>query len=239
MSQTEDSPSKPPKLILALAYMCVTGATGFQNFFPTLTATLGYDKVISLLLVAPPYIFIMVVSWIHSWCSDKMRNRFWFFVYPIPITIVGFIVFMTTDEFGPKYFSFFLMNFAFVQNGTTYAWMSNSVPRPPAKRAVALAFMNSIGNSASIWTPYTYQKTFNNHYFEAMGVCIALQVIGACCGVGLKLYLEMQNRQLARMENEDTQLTDKDIKKLQKTAEFEGIDIAAARQLQKGFRYMV
>ena len=44
--------------MLAIAYMCITGAAGFQNFFPTLTATLGYNHTISLLLCAPPYVFM-------------------------------------------------------------------------------------------------------------------------------------------------------------------------------------
>jgi hypothetical protein len=55
----------------------------------------------------------------------------------------------------------------------------------------------------------------------------------------LRFYLQRQNLQLARMENEDATLTEKDMRRLQKTAEIEGIDIAAARQLQKGFRYMI
>ena len=55
----------------------------------------------------------------------------------------------------------------------------------------------------------------------------------------MKFYLEAQNKQMARMENEDAQLTEKDMKKLRKTADAEGIDIAAARVLQKGYRYMV
>jgi len=44
---------------------------------------------------------------------------------------------------------------------------------------------------------------------------------------------------LSLQENADATLTERDIKKLQLTAEMEGIDIAAARQLQKGYRYMV
>ena len=90
----------PKSYILAIAYHCITGASGFQNFFPTLTATLGYNKVISLLLVAPPYIFITVYSLCHGFASDHIGNRFWFFVYPIPITIVGFIIFMTASHCG-------------------------------------------------------------------------------------------------------------------------------------------
>jgi Major Facilitator Superfamily len=228
----------PKTYMLAVAYMCITGASGFQNFFPTLTATLGYNKTISLLLVAPPYVFMVVYSLCHSLMSDRVGNRFWFFVYPIPITIVGFIVFMTTRTFGPRYFSFFLMIFIFAQNGTCYAWISNALPRPPAKRAAAYAFINSVGNSASIWTPFTYRKKDSPHYDLALGICIGLQVLGFLMACLVKFYLARQNKQLERLEDEDVVLTDKELRRLQRTAEIEGIDIATARRLQKGYRYM-
>jgi hypothetical protein len=104
--------------ILALAYMCVTGAAGFQNFFPSITETLGYNRTITLLLCAPPYIFIVFWSLAHSLLSDRLGNRFWFFVYPIPVTIAGLIIFMATENFGARYFSLFLMVFVFAMNGT-------------------------------------------------------------------------------------------------------------------------
>lgn len=72
--------------------------------------------------------------------SDKLQNRFYFYLYPLPIAIVGCFVFMFTDSFGAKYFSLFLLNFSFASFGTQFAWISNSIPRPPAKRTVALAF---------------------------------------------------------------------------------------------------
>lgn len=229
----------PKTYMLALMYMGITGAAGFQNFFPTLTATLGYNHIISLLLVAPPYIFMVFYSFGHSFISDKMGNRFWFIVYPVPVTIIGFIIFMTTHSFGPRYFSFFLMNFVFAMNGTIYAWISNAIPRPPAKRAAALAFINSVGNSASIWTPFTYTDSSAPYYRPALGVCCGLQILALICAVVLRWYLQKQNRDLARMENEDSTLTDKEMRKLQKTADLEGIDVAAARALQKGYRFMI
>ncbi|OJJ29762.1 hypothetical protein ASPWEDRAFT_296638 [Aspergillus wentii DTO 134E9] len=225
--------------VLAIAYMSITGASGFQNFFPTLTETLGYTKIISLLLVAPPYIFMVGYSLAHSYLSDKYSNRFWFFVYPIPITIVGFVIFMATESFGPRYFSFFLMVFVFAQNGTVYSWIANAIPRPPAKRAAAYAFINSVGNSASIWTPFTYREKDAPFYRPALGVCIALQVVGLVMALFMYVHLRGLNKRLDRLEDEDVILTDEEIKRLQHTAEVEGIDIAAARRLQKGFRYMI
>lgn len=95
--------------ILAIAYMATTGAAGFQNFFPSLTAELGYSRTVSLLLCAPPYIFITFWALGHSLMSDRVGNRFWFFMYPIPIVVVGMVIYMATSSFGPRYFSLFLM----------------------------------------------------------------------------------------------------------------------------------
>ncbi|GAB7341279.1 hypothetical protein MBLNU457_7552t1 [Dothideomycetes sp. NU457] len=228
----------PKTYLLALAYHGQTGAAGIQNYFPTLTATLGYNKTISLLLCAPPYLFMVFYSLGHSLVSDRMGKRFWFFVYPIPITIIGYIIFMTTESFGPRYFSLFLMITVFAMNGTIYAWISNAIPRPPAKRAAALAFINSFGNAASIWTPYTYAYD-KPYYRPAFGTCIALQTMAFVCALGLKFYLQHQNKQLDRMENADAELTERDIQKLQRTAEIEGVPISVAREVAKGYRYMI
>lgn len=234
----------------------LTLASSFQNFFPTLTESLYSDKIISLLLVAPPYIFMVIWSLCHSIASDKLGNRFWFYMYPVPIVLVGCFVFMFTESFGARYFSLFLLIFIFAMNGTvsglstiridndanvlqTYAWIANAIPRPPAKRAAALAFINSVGNAASIWTPFTYFTWSKPYYRPAMGVIIGLTVISAICGLALRFVLVSENKRLARLENADVELSESDLKRLQKTADMEGIDIAAARQLQKGYRYII
>ena len=225
--------------VLAIGYMSIVGAAGFQNFFPTLTATLGYSRIVSLLLCAPPYIFIVFWALGHSLLSDRLQHRFWFFMYPIPVTIIGWVIFMATDNFGARYFSLFLMCFVFAMNGTCYAWIANALPRPPAKRAAAYAFINSIGNSASIWTPFTYRVQDKPYYRPALGICIGLQLVAAVCGLWMRWKLTAQNKMMERMEDQDGEMSAKDMERLKKTAEIEGIDIAAARALQKGYRYMI
>lgn len=234
----------PKTYILSLAYHGITGAAGFQNFYPTLTASLFPQltgttlRIRSLLLCAPPYIFTVIWSLTHGLASDKVGNRFWFYMYPVPIVIAGALVFMFTDSFGGRYFSLFMLNAIFVMNGTIYAWIANAIPRPPAKRAAALAFMNSVGNAASIWTPFTYGEN-DPHYIKPMGINIGLVGIAGICGIIMRFYLQYQNRQLERMANENAELTARDMRKLEKTAEMEGISVFEARQLQKGYRYII
>ncbi|KAI7513858.1 permease of the major facilitator superfamily, partial [Hortaea werneckii] len=123
--------SDPKTWLLAIMYHGTTGAAGFQNFFPSLTEELyPDDKVNALLVVAPPYLFMVMWSLTHGIVSDKLRNRFWFFVYPVPLVMIGAFIFMFTDNFGARYFSMFLLVFIFSTNGTIYAWIANAIPRP-------------------------------------------------------------------------------------------------------------
>lgn len=166
---------------------------------------------------------------------------------------------MTSSNFGARYFSLFLQIFVFAMNGTlyacnyfhfslifgthtgllTYLGISSSIPRPPAKRAAALAFINSVGNAASIWTPFTYRTQDAPFYRPAIGCCIALQCIAATCAFTLKILLEKQNKRLERMDDAGAQLTEQDMRKLEKTAEVEGVTVEEARLLQTGFRFVI
>lgn len=51
--------------------------------------------------------------------------------------------------------------------------------------------------------------------------------------------LKKANQRLDRMAGEDAELTEQDLAVLKRTAEAEGIDIASARRMQKGYRYTI
>ncbi|RMZ80846.1 hypothetical protein DV737_g2835, partial [Chaetothyriales sp. CBS 132003] len=231
--------SDPKTYVITIAYMCGTGAAGFQNFFPTLTATLGYSHIISLLLIAPPYIFITVWALGHSVLSDRYIKRFWFFVYPIPITWIGFIIFMVTENFGARYFSLFLIVVIFAMNGTLYAWIASSIPRPPAKRAAAFAFINSVGNTASIWTPFTYRDRDAPFYRPALGACIAMQTVAGLMAILLRVILERQNKMLDKLEAEDVPISQKEEEHLRRTSVGDTFGVEEAKVLKKGYRYVI
>ncbi|PSS05244.1 MFS transporter [Coniella lustricola] len=240
----KDALTDPKTYLLAVAYHGQTGAAGIQNYFPTLTETVESNHIDALLLCAPPYLFMVLWSYFHSRASDRLGMRFWFFVYPIPITIVGFIVFMTTNSFGARYFSLFLQIFVFAMNGPLYAWISSSIPRPPAKRAAAFAFINSVGNAASIWTPFTYRSQDAPYYRPALGICIGLQIVAFVCALALRLVLQRQNKRLAQLEEQATHSNAAARRYTQgqqgaPASEMTEITDVEARHLQKGFRYIL
>lgn len=219
--------------------MGLTGAQGFGYYFPTLTRTLGHNQFISLVLVAPPHIFITIWSYIHGIVSDRFTSRYWFCIYPIIVAIIGFITFMNTNIFGPKYMTFFFMMFLMNINGTLFSWIAGVVSRPPAKRAAAYALINSLGNSVSIWTPYTYLDGEAPYFYTGIGICVGLIGASGLLMTFLRWRLIRENKKFERLENEDVPLSQKELQALEKTARVEGVTLAEARALRKGFRYTI
>lgn len=75
---------------------------------PTLTATLGYGYVPTLLFSAPPWVLACIVSLINAWHSDRTGEKFWHITGPICVGLVGFIISMSTLNHGARYVALFL-----------------------------------------------------------------------------------------------------------------------------------
>lgn len=76
------------------------------------------------------------------------------------------------------------------------AWISNSLPRPPAKRAAALAFINAISNTSSIYASYMYQAKDSPRYVTAMSVNCAMALMAITMATILRIILVRLNRKL-------------------------------------------
>jgi len=115
----------------------------FNAFFPTLTRTLGFGYITTLLMSAPPWAFSCIVSLINAWHADRTEERFWHIVGPIIGGLVGFVISMSTLNVAARYVGLFLQASSYAGFIVFYSWISSSFPRPPAKRAVAIAMINA------------------------------------------------------------------------------------------------
>lgn len=70
--------------------------------------------------------------------SDKTGERFYHIAISYSLGILGFIIAIATMNTAARYVSLFLMAQSYAGFVVLYAWMSNSIPRPPSKRAVSL-----------------------------------------------------------------------------------------------------
>lgn len=183
--------------ILLLIVFCIISSGSVTNFFPTVVATLKFGRVESLLLTSPPYILSVITTFLVSWHADKTGERFWHITIPLLVAVVAFVIAATTTSIGPRYLSMMLMvPSVYPALVVAFAWISNTLPRPPAKRAAALAFINAFGNASSIYASYMYPSSAGPQYRVAFAVCGATAGV-AILGAGvLKYILVRLNKQL-------------------------------------------
>ncbi len=197
------------------------------NFFPTVVATLGYNNIDSLLLTAPPYVLAVITTFANAWHADRTGERYFHVVIPVLVVIAVFILAAATTSTAPRFVAMMLMP-ASVYSGyvVVLAWISNTLPRPPAKRAAALAAINAVSNSPSIYASYMYAKNFSPRYITAMSVnCVTafVAVVGATLLRGL---LRRLNKRLDSGEEVDGAVKE------------DGGMESMGRAEQRGFRFL-
>ena len=77
-------------------------------------------------------------------------ERFWHITVWLWVLIVGYIIAQATMSVGGRYVSLFLLASGYVGSSMILVWVSNSVPRPPSKRAASIGIVNGFGNLGNL-----------------------------------------------------------------------------------------
>ena len=175
----------------------VASSSSVANFFPTVVATLGYNKIISLLLTAPPYVLAVIVSLLNAWHADRTGERYLHITLPLCLGMAAFITAAATTATVPRYIAMMLM-VPSIGTGSVVilAWISNTLPRPSVKRAAALAAINAISNASSIYSSYLYPESAGPRYVVAMSVNCSTLFVTFCMATWLRFVLVGLNKKL-------------------------------------------
>lgn len=90
---------------MAITLFLLVISLSFHIYFPTLTATMGYNTTISLLLCVPPWFVTTGWALWVSRHSDKTGERCMHIVIPLLIGIGGFLLAVSTMNTAVRYIS--------------------------------------------------------------------------------------------------------------------------------------
>ena len=94
----------------------------------------------------------------------------------------------------------FLITQSYAGFSVFYGWMSNNFPSPPAKRAVALALINSVSQLGNVGGSYVWQPAWAPRFRQSFLICIAASCMSIFFCYVLKRRLAAANRRLHRAE---------------------------------------
>ncbi|KAL2797130.1 major facilitator superfamily domain-containing protein [Aspergillus keveii] len=212
--------------IMMITFTAYVVGLSFNAFFPTLTGTLGFSYVPTLLMSAPPWVFSCLFSLCVAWSSDRYQEKFWHIVGPICVGLVGFIISMSTLNVAARYVALFLQASSYAGFIVFYSWISSSFPRPPAKRAVAIAMINAFSQLGNVAGSYVWDLEANG-FRQSYGIVTAMFGITIVGCFYFRIVLSRLNKQL---EEQDA---------LPEAAHDAVDDPDESLRMQKGFRYLV
>ncbi|KAL5483258.1 hypothetical protein ACEPAI_8488 [Sanghuangporus weigelae] len=224
--------------VVIFSFMFLSQLLGlsFINFFPTLTSTLGFNSAISLLLAAPPWMFATILCLLNAFHADRTGERFFHNAGPLWSTITGYIIGLSTSVLGGRYFGMFLMASGWAGSCLTLVWLSNTIPRPPAKRAAAIAIVNASGNVANIIGSFAWKASWGPAYHQSMVICMSSLVVASLLGFTIRSILIRDNKKLEREEINNLTYAHKE--RIEEFARLEGITFDEALARKRGFRYL-
>lgn len=85
---------------------------------------------------------------------------------------------------------------------TFLAWISSTFPRPPSKRAVAIAFINAFAQLGNIAGSYIWPTAWGESYRYSYAICIATNGLGIIMILAFRAHLKALNEKAETEEQE-------------------------------------
>ena len=166
-SKIDGSPSHASALKLALTdwrlyplvfmYMLATGSQTIQCFVPALVGHLGYSGYTLQYMTIPIYGVAFFCIIIFCFLSDWKKERSLFIFIAAAVAAFSFIVTASVSSLKVKYaFLCFAVGGVYAASPLTLPWVSSVFRYPAEKRAVAIAVVNALGNSAAIYGSFLW-----------------------------------------------------------------------------------
>lgn len=210
----KDACKDPRVWLFCLMQNLHLSANGFKNFFPSVVQTLGFSRLITLVLTCPPYLIAGFFSIAVSVTSGRYNERTWHITACKAIAILGFALAPATTNTGVRYFAMCVFTIGtYGVNSIVLGWGATVCSQTKEKRAVMIAMvsclprllktttdtqqMTTASNASFIYTPYLFRDQDRPRYGLAMGAMAVFSAMCAMCAWGMRIILTRQNRAIA------------------------------------------
>ncbi|KAI8192188.1 putative transporter [Colletotrichum sp. SAR 10_75] len=174
-------------------------ANGFKNFLPTVVKTLKFNTTVTLVLTCPPYVFSAFFSVLVPWSSGKYNERTWHITISKLIVCIGFVMSVASLNMAVRYTGIMLfVGATYGVNNLILGWTSSVLGQTDEKKAVAIAMANTLGNAASIYTPYLWPDSDSPRFLTAMCASIGFSIGVVICAWFMRWALIRTNNKKRR-----------------------------------------
>ncbi|KAK0495821.1 major facilitator superfamily domain-containing protein [Armillaria luteobubalina] len=177
---------------------------GLAFFTPSIVQSLGYTAARSQLMTVPPFAVAFVFSMTTAYLCDKYPIRGLVCIVTSVMSLIGFIMFLTSSSATTRYGSLFLtIPSVYTSTPTLGSWnASNSAPHVRRATAIAVGFMvTSAGGLLSTWLLGSLSTAPG--YVLATKVLVAFSgamLVGSVLCIGYFMWMNWRKRKMTGRE---------------------------------------
>ncbi|KAH7076523.1 major facilitator superfamily domain-containing protein [Paraphoma chrysanthemicola] len=162
-------------------------------FLPTIIRGLGYTNEKAQLMTVPPYIMACIGTIGMGYWTDKRHTRGVYIIGIAFVAIIGFIILLTVESNGVKYFATFLVLLGIYPNVPQLtSWNSNNIGGS-VKRGVGVAMQIGSGNIGGAVSGFIFQAKDAPHYRMGHGILLGLCGLTMLLAAFMTVYLRREN----------------------------------------------
>lgn len=177
------------------------GIYALSYFMPRILQSIGFTNALTQLLMAPPYIYMLIPCLITAKISDKVpRARCAMVIFNCICAIVGVLLFSHLDvgQKGARYFGVFLACGGVNANlSLSIGWAQSSI-RAQSKRGFSSALVVAWGGIGGILSSVAFMEKEAPSYPTGIYLIIAMEVASIAFAALLALWFIYQNKRADR-----------------------------------------
>ncbi|PNS15497.1 hypothetical protein CAC42_756 [Sphaceloma murrayae] len=178
-------------------FAIITPIYSYSLFLPSIISALGYKRVEAQLLTVPPNIAAFLVVLLTGWISDKYRARGPFMLVGATVSIIGYIMLISTGRPLISYGGTFLVAVGvFPCSPLVMGWLANNLS-PHFTRATGTGAQIMFANMAAFIATWTYIQDDAPRYITGHAINIGMLGLSLFCSTTCMLYCTWENRKRA------------------------------------------
>lgn len=176
-------------------------------FMPTIVAALGYTNETAQLMSVPPYAIACLFTISGGFAADKHGQRGLYMIGFCIAAMVGFIILLTTDSHGAKYFACILVTCGIYPNVSQgVAWNGNNIGGS-LKRGVGIAMHVGFGNLGGAISGFVFRKDDSPKFRAGHATLLGTLAMSCTLSIFMTTYLRRENARRDRVHKPPSEYT--------------------------------
>lgn len=174
---------------------------------------MGFSALDAQGLSAPPYFLSFVMCNVTTWIADRTQQRGLVIITLCMLGGIGYVLLATCKAVAIRYAGIFLAAAGiFPAISNIFPWVLNN-QGTDTKRGVGFALLQVVGQCGPILGTRLYPSSEAPLFIKGQWVCAAFMFLSALLAISLRTYLDWQNKEFEKKENEIVGVTDIDRKR--------------------------